>query len=80
MKYLLGVNALLAAILAIHSRHQVADTWLRRKLLATCPLSELGFLRISTHPKAYNLPMAIARKPQRPRAGTSPCLGAPFAP
>ena len=62
MKFLLDVNTLLAAILAIHSRHQVADTWLRRKLLATCPLSELGFLRISTHPKAYNLPMAIARQ------------------
>jgi uncharacterized protein len=62
MKYLLDVNALLAAILAIHSRHQVADTWLRRKSLATCPLSELGFLRVSTNPKAYNLPMAIARQ------------------
>jgi len=62
MKFLLDVNTLLAAILAIHSRHQVADTWLRRKLLATCPLSELGFLRISTHPKACNLPMAIARQ------------------
>jgi hypothetical protein len=62
MKYLLDVNALLAAILAIHSRHQVADTWLRKKLLATCPLSELGFLRISTNPKAYNLSMAIARQ------------------
>jgi toxin-antitoxin system PIN domain toxin len=62
MKYLLDVNALLAAILAVHSRHEVADTWLRRKLLATCPLSELGFLRISTHPKAYNLSMAIARQ------------------
>ena len=62
MKYLLDVNALLAAILAIHSRHQATDIWLRRKLLATCPLSELGFLRISTHPKAYNLSMAIARQ------------------
>ena len=60
MKYLLDVNALLAAILASHSRHQAADTWLRRKLLATCPLSELGFLRISTNPKAYNLSMANA--------------------
>jgi len=62
MKYLLDVNALLAAILAIHSRHQAADLWLRRKSLATCPLSELGFLRISTNPKAYNLSMAIARQ------------------
>ena len=31
-------------------------------MLATCPLSKLGFLRISTHPKAYNLSMAIARQ------------------
>ncbi len=62
MKYLLDVNTLLAAILTIHSRHQVADAWLRKKLLATCPLTELGFLRISTNPKAYNLSMTMARQ------------------
>ena len=30
--------------------------------MALCPLSELGFLRISSHKKAINAPMAQARK------------------
>ena len=62
MKYLLDVNALLAAILAGHPNHAVADAWVRNKSLAICPLSELGFLRISTNPKAYNVSMGLARK------------------
>jgi hypothetical protein len=62
VKYLLDINALLAAILAVHSKHRIADSWVKDKSLATCPLSELGFLRISTNPRAYNLSMPIARK------------------
>jgi predicted nucleic acid-binding protein len=62
MTYLLDVNALLAAIIQNHPNHAVADTWLRSKKLAVCPLSELGFLRISIHPKAYNYHMSIARQ------------------
>lgn len=61
MKYLLDVNALLAAIIENHPQHDAANRWLRGKSLALCPISELGFLRISTQPKAYNLAMAIAR-------------------
>ena len=34
----------------------------RNKKLAVCPLSELGFLRISTHPKAYHHRMSVARQ------------------
>jgi hypothetical protein len=30
--------------------------------LATCPFSELGFLRVSTHPKALKADMATARQ------------------
>jgi len=62
MKYLLDVNALLAAILSTHSKHHIVDAWLKKKSLAVCPLSELGFIRISTNPKAYNVSMALARQ------------------
>ena len=30
--------------------------------MALCPLSELGFLRISTHPKAYHFSVAVAQR------------------
>jgi predicted nucleic acid-binding protein len=62
MKYLLDVNALLAAILSGHSKHQLADAWMRSKSLVVCPISELGFIRISTNPKAYNVSMTLARR------------------
>ena len=62
MKYLMDVNALLAAIIQNHPGHRILDSWMRGKKLVVCPLSELGFLRISTHPRAYNLKMAIARQ------------------
>lgn len=62
MKYLLDVNALLAAILSVHAKHAVADRWVRGKTLVLCPLAELGFIRISTNPKAYNVSMSLARR------------------
>jgi uncharacterized protein len=62
MNYLLDINVLLAAILTTHPSHTVADGWINQKALVTCPLSELGFLRISTNPKAYNVSMALARQ------------------
>ena len=62
MKCLLDINALLAAILRAHPSHPVTDAWMDQKVLATCPLSELGFLRISTNPSAYNVSMALARQ------------------
>ena len=61
MKYLLDVNTLLAAIVENHPQHEAANRWLEGKSLALCPISELGFLRISTQPKAYNVAMAIAK-------------------
>jgi len=39
----------------------MATAWLEGKNLALCPLSELGFLRVSTHPKALHSPMQKAR-------------------
>jgi toxin-antitoxin system PIN domain toxin len=62
MKYLLDVNALIAAIWRNHPDHAKVDAWLEGKEVATCPLSQLGFLRISTQPKALNADMATARR------------------
>lgn len=62
MKYLLDVNALIAAIWRNHPDHCKTDAWLQGKDLASCPLSELGFLRISTNPKALNADMATSRR------------------
>ncbi len=61
MKYLLDVNALIAAVWTDHVDHTAVDAWIQGRSLATCPLSELGFLRISTHPKALGASMADAR-------------------
>lgn len=62
MRYLLDINVLLAAIVVVHSKHAIVDAWIRKKNLAICPLTELGFLRISTNPKAYNVSMPLARR------------------
>jgi toxin-antitoxin system PIN domain toxin len=62
MNYLLDVNVLLAAIWAKHPQFATADAWLQGKSVAVCPISELGFLRISTNRKAIGAPMNDARK------------------
>jgi predicted nucleic acid-binding protein len=61
VKYLLDVNVLVAAIWSTHTNHTKADSWVKGKALVTCPISELGFLRISTHPKGLNCAMSGAR-------------------
>src|SRR2546426_9641168 len=62
MKHLLDVNVLLATIWTRHSRHTEAFAWLEGKSIVLCPLSELGFLRISTNKKVINAPMEQARE------------------
>ena len=62
MKHLLDVNVLLAAIWTSHPKHRVAFTWLEGKHLVACPISGLGFVRISSHPKAFNYAIEQARK------------------
>jgi toxin-antitoxin system PIN domain toxin len=51
MTYLLDVNVLLAAAWQNHSQHRAAKKWLAEMLrdnaFATCPIVQLGFLRIS---------------------------------
>ena len=62
MKYLLDINVLLAAIWANHPQYAIADAWLRGKSVVVCPISELGFLRVSTNKKAIAAGMNDARK------------------
>ena len=62
MKHLLDVNVLLAAIWESHPQYQAATDWLRGKTVLLCPIAELGFLRISTQPRAINAPMDKARE------------------
>lgn len=61
MKFLLDVNALLAAIWTTHPRHTTVQSWLKGKSIVLCPISELGFVRISTGTRALNLPMDRVR-------------------
>ncbi|HEY3855986.1 MAG TPA: TA system VapC family ribonuclease toxin [Verrucomicrobiae bacterium] len=61
-RHLLDVNLLLAAIWTDHPQHAKAFSWLVGKNIMLCPLSELGFLRISTNKKAINAPMEKARE------------------
>ena len=62
MIHLLDVNVLLAAIWKDHPHHARAFRWLEGKQISVCPLSELGFIRISTNPKAIHSPMGKARQ------------------
>ena len=61
-KHLLDVNVLLAAIWSSHPDHSKANAWLSDKQVLLCPISELGFLRVSSHRKAMGIPMKEARK------------------
>ncbi len=62
MKHLLDVNVLLAAIWSQHPQHEVTFSWLAGKESVLCFLAELGFVRISTHKKAFNFPMDKTRE------------------
>ncbi|HEY5040975.1 MAG TPA: TA system VapC family ribonuclease toxin [Verrucomicrobiae bacterium] len=63
MTYLLDVNVLLAAIWNEHPHHQRAFEWIKGKNVAVCPISELGFIRISTNAKSsFNAPMEKTRE------------------
>jgi toxin-antitoxin system PIN domain toxin len=52
--YLLDVNVLIALAWSSHVHHELAQTWFEERRSAgfgTCPLTEIGFLRISANPK-----------------------------
>ena len=51
MTRLLDVNVLMALLWENHEHHERARRWLRKMTeFATCPVSQLGFARISSHP------------------------------
>jgi toxin-antitoxin system PIN domain toxin len=52
--YLLDVNLLIALAWPSHVHHSTAQQWFARRRRAgfrTCPITQLGFVRISTNPK-----------------------------
>ena len=62
MRYLLDVNVLLAAVWSNHPQFVVVDACLKGKSVVVCPISELGFLRVSSNKKAIGVSMESARK------------------
>jgi predicted nucleic acid-binding protein len=62
MKHLLDVNVLLAGIWTTHAHHQQVLTWLQGKEIVLCPVSELGFIRVSTNKRAIDVPMDRTRE------------------
>ena len=64
MKYLLDVNALVALGFDNHEFHARVSSWLRAQQfpdLATCSITELGFVRVLAHAPAYGFTIAQAR-------------------
>jgi len=64
MTYLLDVNALVALGFAHHEFHERVARWVRKQhlsTLATCSITELGFVRVLVQAPAYGLTVAQAR-------------------
>jgi len=61
MGYLLDINSLLSLAWLNHPNHEMAHDWFEKKpneIWATCLLTELEFVRISSNPKFS--PYAVA--------------------
>ena len=64
MKYLLDVNALVALGFIQHEFHDRVASWVQAQQfppLATCSITELGFVRVVAQAPAYGLTVAQAR-------------------
>jgi predicted nucleic acid-binding protein len=61
MKYLLDVSTLVALMWPAHVHHKRATDWISGKKVVLCPITELGFIRVSTS-TAFNASMADARR------------------
>jgi toxin-antitoxin system PIN domain toxin len=49
--WLLAVNVLMAVLWENHQHHSVTRSWFQKvPNFATCPISQLGFARVSSHP------------------------------
>jgi uncharacterized protein len=68
MRYLLDVNALLALVVLEHEFHARVATWVARldasgvAELATCSITELGFVRVLGQAQQYGSSVAQARE------------------
>ena len=68
MRYLLDVNALLALAVMEHEFHARAASWVKRlgasgvSELATCSITELGFVRVLGQAQQYGSSVAQARE------------------
>ncbi|HKW33367.1 MAG TPA: PIN domain-containing protein [Candidatus Acidoferrum sp.] len=68
MRYLLDVNALLALVILEHEFHARVASWVKRlgttgvPELATCSITELGFVRVLGQAQQYGLSVAQARE------------------
>src|SRR5262245_5974257 len=54
--YLLDVNVLVALLWANHAQHDAASDWFKthhRSGWATCPLTQAGFVRVSSNPRVF---------------------------
>ena len=60
MRYLLDVSTLIASLWQNHVFHPRAHVWLPGKELAVCPITELGFLRVSV--AAHGADLSRARE------------------
>jgi uncharacterized protein len=64
MTYLLDVNALVALGFIDHEFHDRVSRWVRAQrfpTLATCPITELGFVRVLAQAPAYGFTVLQAR-------------------
>lgn len=66
MTYLLDVNALIAALVTAHEHHPRVSSWLasleKTDSLATCSITELGFIRVLIQAPQYRVPVANSIK------------------
>ena len=68
MRYLLDVNALVALVILEHEFHARVASWLKRPgascvpELATCSITELGFVRVLGQAQQYGASVAQARE------------------
>jgi hypothetical protein len=64
MTFLLDVNVLMALLWETHEHHHTARAWFRGVTdFATCPVTQLGFARVSSHPSlGYSMsPIDLSR-------------------
>jgi uncharacterized protein len=65
MKYLLDVNALIALGLEFHTLHLRVARWIKSEpdsSLYTCPVTEIGFVRVISQIPAYKTDVHAARE------------------